>query len=244
MATPTVSIVIPAKNEERYLPLLLEGLAKQTVLPQQIILADADSTDKTRDIARQHGCTIVEGGLPGVGRNAGAKIATGDVLLFLDADVQIVDPKFIESALNEFTAKHFDIAAPDVSLLSGRLADKFGHWFYNHYVRLWGAWRPHAPGFCIFMRRSLFEAVGGFDPSILLAEDHELAQRAGKQGKFGFLDSVNVGVTDRRFRRDGAFKVGAKYVLAEFHMLLIGPIRHNLFHYDFGYDDDRAARQD
>lgn len=239
MPTPTVSIVIPAKNEERYLPLLLEGLAKQTQKPAQIILADAQSTDGTREIAKQHGCLIVEGGLPGVGRNAGAKLATGDILLFLDADVQINDSKFIESALKEFTTKQFDIAAPDVSLMSGRPVDKLGHWFYNHYVRLWGTWRPHAPGFCIFMRRALFNEIGGFDPTILLAEDHELAQRAGKRGKFGFLDSVSVGVTDRRFRRDGSCKVAFKYILGELHMLFLGPIRHNLFHYDFGYDDDR-----
>lgn len=238
-AQPTVSVVIPAKNEERYLPILLKGLEKQTLKPVQIILADAQSTDKTRDIGRQHGCTIVDGGMPGPGRNAGAKVATGDILLFLDADVQIDNKYFIEAAVEEFEKKHFDIATPDIHLVSGRRLDKVGHDFYNFYVRMWGAWRPHAPGFCIFIRRSLFESIGGFDPSILLCEDHELAKRAGKRGKFGFLDSVSIGVTDRRLRRDGGFVVAVKYVLAEFHMVFLGPIRHNLFHYDFGYDDDR-----
>ncbi len=235
----SVSIVIPAKNEERYLPILLKGLENQTHRPEQIILADAQSTDKTREIAKHHGCLVVEGGMPGVGRNAGAKIATGDVILFLDADVLIDNRFFIEAALEEFDKKQLDVAAPDIRLLNGRRWDKIGHDFYNLYVRMWGVWRPHAPGFCIFIRRALFEQIGGFDPSVILCEDHELAKRAGKRGKFGFLDSISIGVTDRRFRRDGALVVSIKYALAELHMLILGPIRHNAFRYDFGYDEDK-----
>lgn len=235
----TVSIVIPAKNEERYLPILLAGLDRQTHRPMQVIVADAKSTDRTREIATQHGCTIVPGGMPGLGRNAGAKLATGDVLLFLDADVQIDDPKFIEHALEEFDRNQLEIAAPDINLLNGTTADRLGHNFYNLYVRLWGRWRPHAPGFCIFIRRQLFEKIGGFDVTVLLCEDHELAQRAGKQGKFGFLNSVSIGVTDRRLRRDGGWIVAGKYILAELHMIFLGPIRHNRFRYDFGYDEDK-----
>jgi glycosyltransferase involved in cell wall biosynthesis len=235
----TVSVVIPAKNEERYLPLLLEGLDRQTHRPVQIILADAASTDKTRELALAAGCTIVPGGMPGPGRNAGAKVATGDILLFLDADVRIDDTQFIEKALAEFEAKKLDIAAPNIHLLNGTFADRFGHEFYNFYVHLWGAWRPHAPGFCIFIRRGLFESIHGFDETVVLCEDHELAARAGKTGKFGFLDSVSIGVTDRRLRRDGGLVVAGKYVLAELHMMFLGPIRHNAFHYDFGYDEDK-----
>lgn len=235
--SPTVSVVIPAKNEERYLPLVLEGLKRQTHQPIQVILADAHSTDKTRDLALAGGCLVVEGGMPGPGRNAGAKHATGDVILFLDSDVKIDDPKFIENALAEMQAKHLAVATTYIELLNGSWADKLGHRIYNRYVRLWGAVRPHAPGFCIFIQRQLFEAVGGFDPSVLLGEDHELAGRASKLGKFGFLNTVSIGVTDRRFRRDGSLNVGIKYALAELHMLFLGPIRHDLFHYDFGYDD-------
>lgn len=237
---PSLSIVIPAKNEERYLPILLDGLDTQTYRPQQIILADAQSTDKTRELALARGCLVVEGGMPGPGRNAGAKLATGEVILFLDADVRIMDPKFLERALREMTEKQLAIATVDIELVNGKPLDKLAHAFYNYYVRMWGSLRPHAPGFCIFIQRSLFEKIGGFDPSIYLAEDHELAARAAKLGKFGFLSGVTVGVTDRRLRRDGGFKVAIKYILAEFHMVFLGPIRHNKFHYDFGYDEDRT----
>lgn len=235
----SISVIIPAKNEARYLPGLLKALREQTRQPQQIILADAHSTDATREIASAAGCTIVDGGLPGVGRNAGAKVATGEVLLFLDADAQITDNQFLEKAIGEMMRRGFDITSPDIALHGGTRFDRLGHTLYNKYVRLWGAKRPHAPGFCIFIRRTLFEKIGGFDESILLAEDHDLAMRAGKQGKFGFLDTVTIGVTDRRFRRDGTWMIVAKYILAEFHIFFLGPIRHNFFRYDFGYDEDK-----
>ena len=234
----TISIIIPAKNEERYLPTLLNDLKQQTRPPNQILLADANSTDHTRDLGIGSGCAIVEGGLPGIGRNAGAKLATGDFLLFLDADVHINDPKFIELALEELETRQLDVAAPDIYMVSGNRAEQFGHNFYNWYVRLWGTVRPHAPGFCTFIRRSLFEDIGGYDPTILFCEDHDLAARAGKRGRFAILNSVTIGVTDRRLRRDGRLVVVIKYILAEVHMMIFGPIRHNLFHYDFGYDED------
>jgi glycosyltransferase involved in cell wall biosynthesis len=234
----TLSIVIPAKNEEKFLPFLLDSLDKQTSRPTQIILADAYSTDRTREIAAERGCRVVDGGLPGPGRNAGAKLATGEIILFLDADVQLLDPNFIELALNEFETKGLDIATPSLELIGGTWFDKLGHRVYDFYVRLWGALRPHAPGFCIFIRRSLFEAIQGFDETILLAEDYDLALRAGKAGKFGFLNSIHIGVTDRRFRRDGSAKTAFKFILAELHLIFIGPIRHNRFNYSFGHDDE------
>lgn len=234
----TLSVVIPAKNEERCLPILLDGLKAQTIVPNEIVVADAGSTDKTREEALAHNCVVVAGGLPGAGRNAGALLATGEWLLFLDADVQLCDPKFIEHALIEIENRQLDLASPDVHLLGGNLVDKVGHYLYNRYVRMWGAKLPHAPGFCIFIRRSLFEKVGGFDTSITLAEDHELAQRAGRLGRFGILNSPGICVTDRRFRRDGSWRVAIKYIFGELHMIFLGPIRHERFNYEFGYDED------
>ena len=83
-----LSIIIPAYNEEKYLPRLLRCIKEQTYKDYEIIIADANSTDKTRQIAKKYGCKIAKGGLPAVGRNNGAKIAKGDILLFLDADAK------------------------------------------------------------------------------------------------------------------------------------------------------------
>ena len=83
-----LSIIIPTYNEEKYLPILLESIKKQSFEDYEIIVADANSTDNTRNIAQEYGCIIVDGGLPAIGRNNGANVAKGDILLFLDSDLK------------------------------------------------------------------------------------------------------------------------------------------------------------
>ena len=70
------SIIIPTYNEEEYLPVLLDSIKEQDFDDYEIIVADANSTDKTVEIAKDYGCIVVEGGLPAVGRNNGAKICS------------------------------------------------------------------------------------------------------------------------------------------------------------------------
>ena len=84
-----LSIIIPTYNEEEYLPVLLDSIKKQNFEDYEVIIADANSTDKTREIASEYGCIITEGGMPAVGRNNGAKIAKGEYLLFLDSDLKL-----------------------------------------------------------------------------------------------------------------------------------------------------------
>lgn len=82
-----LSIIIPTLNEEENLPKLLQSIKKQKLNQElEIIVSDAGSQDKTREIAKSFGCIIVEGGLLSKGRNNGAKEAKGDLLLFADAD--------------------------------------------------------------------------------------------------------------------------------------------------------------
>jgi glycosyltransferase involved in cell wall biosynthesis len=77
-----ISIIIPTKNEETCLPKLLDSIKSQDFPDYEIIIADANSTDKTREIAKSYGCIVVDGGLPAVGRNRGAEVANGEILLF------------------------------------------------------------------------------------------------------------------------------------------------------------------
>lgn len=232
---PSLTVIIPAKNEEHFLPILLTSLRKQSLQPIEIIVADAGSTDSTRVIAQSFGAKVIQGGMPGVARNAGARVAQGEILFFLDADVWLPDEHFLKYAMHEFTERHLDIATADVQLEEGRKYDKMTHALYNKYVRLLGDAHPHAPGFCIIVRKSLHERIAGFDESITFCEDHDYAARAAKKGSFGFLDSVRIAVTVRRQERDGRLNMLLKYILAEVHLFLLGPIRHNRFHYSFGY---------
>ena len=90
---PSVSIIIPARNEEHNLPTLLRSLAAQPVKPREIIVVDDGSTDRTAELARQLGATVIPSKpLPDGWRgktwacHQGAQAATGELLLFLDAD--------------------------------------------------------------------------------------------------------------------------------------------------------------
>src|SRR5262244_34947 len=101
-----LTIVIPAKNEVEMLPRLLESLCRQDFVGMsgtRVLVADAGSTDGTveaalscRDRLRVE---IVAGGLPSVGRNAGARLATTKYVLFLDADVELPEPTLVRRAM-------------------------------------------------------------------------------------------------------------------------------------------------
>ena len=77
-----LSIIIPTLNEEKLLSLLLKEIKKQNFLDYEIIVADANSGDKTVEIAKSFGCKIVKGGLPPKGRNEGAK-SLGEMYFYL-----------------------------------------------------------------------------------------------------------------------------------------------------------------
>lgn len=230
-----LTIVIPTKNEENYLPRLLESIKRQTLQPSEIIVADAHSTDRTREIVRAHGAKVVDGGMISFGRNAGARVAQTDFILFLDADVELRDPEFLEKAIGEMLERKLDLATCDVFPLSDQYIDHFLHKAYNTYARAWGSLYPHAPGFCMLTRRDLHEKIGGFDEKVTFCEDHDYARRAKPHGRFGFLTSTKIPVSIRRLDRDGRMKIAIKYLLAELHLALLGPIRHNRFHYTFGH---------
>src|SRR3989338_5939746 len=161
-----LTIIIPTKNEESYLPRLLQSIAKQTLQPVEIIVSDAQSTDATREVAFSFGARVVEGGPISFGRNAGASHAHTELLLFLDADVELRDPQFLEKALEEMLNRKLDLATCDVFPLSDVFIDHVMHKAYNTYARAWGSLFPHAPGFCMFARKKLHEQIKGFDEKI------------------------------------------------------------------------------
>jgi glycosyltransferase involved in cell wall biosynthesis len=90
VASPTISVVIPAFNAERTLGDVLAALQSQESSADEVIVVDDGSRDRTSEIARAHGATVVvpprAGGYAGGARNAGWEVATGDVVVFLDSD--------------------------------------------------------------------------------------------------------------------------------------------------------------
>jgi len=202
----TLSIVIPTKNEEKLLPVLLESIKKQTFKDYEVIVADNKSQDRTLEIAREYGCRVVRGGLPGKARNAGAKFAKGNIILFLDADTRLPGKNFLQPSLDEFNERKLDIAVPLASV-KGKKLDKIYYDFWNQLVKFFQYTTPFAGGWCVFSKKKLHRKIKGFDEKITLGEDSDYAKRAAKIGKFRVLKSVKIEVSPRRLKKEGYLKI-------------------------------------
>lgn len=236
-----LSVIIPTFNEERFLPYLLKSIQRQTFGDFELIVADNNSTDATRLIASKFGAKVVDGGMPGRGRNNGAKAAQGEWLLFLDADV-VLPPDFLEKAMIEIQKGEFSIATCLIDPLSERRIDKLLHESVNLYTQATQKIFPHAPGFCIFCKKSTHREAGGFNEKLKLAEDIEYVQRLSKAADFNILRGIRIPVSVRRLDEDGRFNIAVKYIAAEAHLIFLGPIYSNIFNYKFGHTIKESSK--
>jgi glycosyltransferase involved in cell wall biosynthesis len=229
-----ISIIIPTLNEEKLLPKLLRSIKGQKVNDCEIIVADAESTDKTREIARSFGAKVVKGGLPARGRNEGAKIARGRYLLFLDAD-SILPNNFLRKSLKEFKDRKLDIASFGLCPReSGKIIKMGFELFYNRPIFLFQKFLAHG-AMAILVKKDIFQKAGGFDESIKLAEDHYFTRQAFKIGKFGIIKSAKVNISMRRFESDGYLLTFLKYFFCYLYMLSGKPVRSDIFKYKFNH---------
>lgn len=233
---PTLAIIIPVLNEARRLPVLLDLLAKQTRRPDAIIVADGRSTDATREIALKAGAGVVDGGLPAIGRNAGAAAAATDLLLFLDADVE-PPLEWIEQAVADFIDRSLTVATAQVEPLERTPVNVLACEVVNLYLQLMQYFSPHAVGSCIMIRRDVHKMIGGFNTAVVLAEDHDYVQRAAAKGKFRVLRAPAMPTSMRRLEKEGLVTLAFKYLYSEIHVLTGRPIKEIPFEYEFAAFD-------
>lgn len=101
---PLISIVIPTLNEEKYLPNMLTSILRQQNAPSfEIIVADYNRTDKTVEIAKRFVNKVAQNceKSSAHARQAGSKLAEGELIAFIDADV-ILPPKFLATIPKNF----------------------------------------------------------------------------------------------------------------------------------------------
>ncbi|MCA9388284.1 glycosyltransferase [Candidatus Berkelbacteria bacterium] len=225
----SISVIIPTYNEEEYLPHLLQSLAKQSLEPLEVIVADANSQDSTREIALKADCMVVDGGLPAVGRNRGAQVAQGDYLLFLDADV-IVPSDFIEKALKEFEDRYLEIAPIKFKPISSLKLDKLMFRINELAQQGLQEFYPISPGAALIVTKRLHRRIGGFDEESEI-EDNDYGDRARAIAKFGVITTTYVNLSVRRFDKEGRFKLLNKYMKRGFFRRL----RSLGVDYDFKY---------
>lgn len=202
MTGPAVSIVLPCWNDEQALQTRLSGLVTLEPRPQ-LIVADA-STDRAaiESICQAHAAELVfvEQAGRGAQLNAGAALATGDIIAFLHADT-------------EFTAAHYE-ALRQASTVGGEeeigagcfykdVAAAYPSGFYSR--TLYRFYARHLGilygDLCVFVRRALFEEMGGYDP-LPLMEDVAFSSRLRDNARVRWLDPPIV-ASSRKFERDG-----------------------------------------
>jgi len=207
-----LTIVIPAKNESRLLPNLLESLCRQDyprMRSTKVFLADAGSTDGTPDLALSFSgrlnIEVIAGGLPSVGRNAGARRADTPYVLFLDADMELQDPTLIRRAMALTVRRKLQCVTTNIWCSNGTLRD---HLLYiGNNVAQYGSVlvRPFSTGMFMLFEKATFDRLGGFHEGALYAEDYLLSKKVANR-RFGIVRG-RVHTTNRRFRNMGHFKI-------------------------------------
>lgn len=223
---PKLSLVIPARNEEQYLPALLNSVAEARANYQhgadsvEVIVADNGSTDATAPIARQHGCQViqVEKRVIAAVRNGGAAAASGEILSFVDADM-VVHPQIlnaIQQALeNEKVVAGASGAYPDRWSLGLRVT----WWMMLPLTVLTGLDTG-----VIYCRREDFQAIGGYNERRLFAEDVQFLwdlRRLGRSRgqRLKRLPRFRAQFSTRKFERYGEWHYFTLILRLGFKML-------------------------
>lgn len=209
----SISVIVPAYNEEHYLPSTLSAVqAARRLVPEEVvevIVVDNASTDGTATVAAQAGAMVVYESRRSVARarNAGASSATGDFFVFVDADTVVP-----ETLLQEIAAATRDPTcvggAVDVQHVAQRLVVRF-------YLRIWriiGIIAGMAQGAVQFCRRGAFKELSGYDEALWMGEDVDFYWRLKmharrKNARVIFLRKICVVPSARRFDRWPLWKI-------------------------------------
>lgn len=172
-SSPRISLVIPAHNEEKYLPRLLDSVDAARARYEasggalEVVVADNVSTDATADVAAERGCRVVPAEIRCIGavRNAGARTSRGEIVAFVDADARIHPQTFV--AIDEVMRSERVVGgATGVTLERWSLGIALT---YATMIPL--VWLTGFDTGVVFCRRTDFEAVNGYDESRRVAED-------------------------------------------------------------------------
>jgi len=207
---PSLSVIIPAFNEAGYIPETLDHLAAAEQhfkaiadAAVQILVVDNESMDRTAELARSAGATVVHEAEHNIARvrNAGAAIALHDVLVFLDADT-LVPPELLLRIGRAMTDPGCAGGAVDaVHRPKGLLMRA-----YLKFWRVLGLLGGMAQGACQFCRRSVFQELGDYDETQYMGEDVDFYWRlkwlARQRGlRTSFIREIQVRPSPRRFDR-------------------------------------------
>lgn len=211
-----ISVVIPAYNEEAFLPNLLDSLQKQTFSKQdyEVIVVDNNSTDKTAAIAKKFGARVISESKRGYAYacNAGFAAAKGEIIARADADY--VQPKdWLEKIWNAFEKNpaFAALGGPTYPLESTFLENIIyypGILLWQYFLKMLGR------GFLfpnMAARRSAYEKCGGFNTKLEFGEDTDMCLRLKLVGKVAFMPHIYNYSSIRRLRSLGLYELIVGY---------------------------------
>ncbi|MDQ0849375.1 glycosyltransferase involved in cell wall biosynthesis [Arthrobacter sp. B3I9] len=223
---PSLSVVIPCKNDGHLLKLCLRALQSQTVAPLEIIVVDNHSSDNTAETAARHGARVLYERAPGIAAAAstGYDAARGDVIVRCDADT-VPPPDWLERIAARFHSE------PDLAVLTGpgnfygtgRIRSRLARVAYvQAYFVLMGAAMGHWPPFgsnCAFRRRDwkgVSRHVSRWDQDV--HDDVDLGFALGPASRTAYDRSLQVGISARALTGGAAGRLRLKRA---FHTLAV-----------------------
>lgn len=198
----TITLIIPALNEEKYLPKTLASVKALDRQPDEIIVVNAQSDDNTENIAKSFSAKIIVVDRRSIGysRQKGLEAAVGDIVAFTDADT-ILPTNWLSTIINHMEKDHV------VGVFGGfRVPD--GPWWYRFYINVVQPFSntityaifkiPFATGQNMAFYRKNALSAGGFPVDFKIAEDIEIARRVMSTGKITFRQDFYVVASGRR----------------------------------------------
>ncbi len=237
--SPHFSVIIPAFNEEKLLPRLLESLTNQSYKNFEVILVDANSTDRTQLEAKKYTkrldlsiFSINEKNVSS-SRNFGAEKARGEFLFFIDAD-NYVHSAFLKD-VSLLLEKGYQMIVPSIIPDSKNVLYKFAYRLANSLVYLGSkANLSFSTGGNMIISKDVFGQLHGFDKTIFVGEDHDIVERARKKGcKVAFTFHSKVVFSVRRLEKEGG-AVLLKYFFSTIYIVLFGKMTRKMYNYEMG----------
>ena len=211
-----VTIVVPCKNEEKYIQHLLDSLRIQNLGNTKIIIADC-STDNTRQVIKDNSYSlnveIIQGGPVSLAKNNGARLVTTPYILFIDADVRFFKNNVIQDAVNKIKSMNLDLIGLNIKCYDKDPRAIIGFTIFNTVNYALKFFSPFAVGAFMLTRRDKFEEFGGFPEQLSTSEDYFLSRKYSPK-KFRIIKH-HVGQDSRRFKKMGYFGMG-KYLFINF----------------------------
>ena len=204
-----ISVVVAAKNEEKFIEKCLRALKSQTK-KCEIIVVDGHSTDRTRDIAKKYARVVLDNkkGISDA-RNVGARAVKGDIVAYCDAD-SIPDKDWIEN-IEKLMKDCIGLYGPIV-LYDGSLKTKLGIRFLNRLAQLSHMFgTPCMCGANMAFRKS-FIIKYKFDEKMIILEDYDIGNRLKKYGKIKYSRKLSMPISSRRYENDLFYVLFHQYI--------------------------------